>query len=137
MSAYDEMMAKALARSAVGLADQPGDSLSEEKRRKFQALEYNRLKVEAQQARARGIMTQEDYDQYISGDTSNAIQKMLRLDNKNNTGGVLETIGDVLSLGNYAVASVAKATLDTGYDIGGFKIGFAPESFAQAWHNKT
>ena len=144
----------ALVRSPVApndpeAADMKAVKEAEAKRRRFQALEFHRMKVEAKQAAARDLISKSEYDNYMHGDQSNALQRALfeygaeavtgeEMYNSSASGGVLETIGDVLSLPNYLVASATKATLDDPMlRMGGFGIGWSPEAFARAWHEKT
>lgn len=148
----EELRAKALAALSVGYNDntdeEQQEKMKEQRRKHYQALEFNKLHLEAKQAAARGIITQDEYQDYLKGDKSNVLQKALfdfvpetilgeNLSNSHASGGVLETIGDVLSIPNYFMASVSKATLETGYDIGPFKIGFSPEAFLRNWQQKT
>jgi hypothetical protein len=101
-----------------------------------QQREVRKLRGEARQAHARGILTTSEYetleDEYKTGNTPSFIQRVMFdmapaifTDTSKPTenpfsGGVLETIGDVLSVGNYAVASGANQAMQTS-EVGGVK----------------
>jgi hypothetical protein len=141
MSAEDILKKAHLANSAVGYWDTPDTQKTQQD---YQALEFHRLRVEADQAYASGLITDEERERYYTGDRTNIIQSLLQLDGPgaHNTGGTLETISDVLSLPNYLVASLSKGVTegikgDRGIDLGLFKVGFSPSAFTRAWSNKT
>jgi len=154
------------------------------KRPDWQGLEESKLEIELQQAYSAGLISQDDHDEamaYDPGDRRNWFQKalfdgpthvagMLGADvydksgelyneGRKSSGSVLETIGDVLSLGNYASAAITSATLDdpgatlnvTGDEngwvvdlpfvgplsFGVMNVGFSPSAFFRAWNSRT
>lgn len=144
----DEMTRLALEGTPYGLNDNPDERDPEEeakrlqgqKARKYQALEYHRLVHENGQALQRGVITPEEHQSVMKGDKSNFIQMALGLapEGNDNTGGVLETIGDVLSIGNYAMASISKSTIeDPLVDLGWVRFGSTPSSLIKNYRAKS
>lgn len=147
----EELRQKAMANLSVGYNDDidedEASKLAQQKRKYYQAIEYNKLKMEAQQAAARGLISQDEVDDWRKGKRSNVLQRVLfdyvpeavtgESVNNGSTGSVLETLGDVLSIPNYFMGSITKATIQSGYDVGPFKVGFSPEAFLRNWQMKT
>lgn len=101
----------------------------------FQGKQYERLKEEARQAVAAGDITGDDYKKWMENDNRNSVQEFFGFTPKGRTGGTLETIGDVLSIGTFATNYLMSGMMGyalgdegTGINIGNFSIGFSPGS---------
>lgn len=132
-------------KSPTGVNDFPEAERMHEAER-IQKIERSKVEWEAKQAQAKLGMSQSEYDMWLAGNNSNTIQRWLGLagNDAHNTGGVLETIGDLFSLGVYGVASTSKGMSDYaaygdgfGVRTNSFSLGISPTAMVDAWHNKT